>query len=108
VQRFTALWWGGWLVWHAAAISLMAFYLVLALRWGRLAPIRCGLAIVCGAAGLAADLSAQALWMGLVSRIEPRDLPLLESAAGVLSGYLGNGLYTASGLLLTWAGSAEL
>jgi hypothetical protein len=32
----------------------------------------------------------------------------VESIAGVLTGYLANGLYTAAGILLTWAGAREL
>src|SRR5439155_17226939 len=81
LQSWSALWWAGWLVWHAAALALLGLYLALALRWWAPAPLRCGLALLCGAAGLAADLAAQSLWMGLGPRLGARELALLEAAA---------------------------
>jgi hypothetical protein len=108
LQADVALWWGGWIIWHAAAIALLALYLALALRWGRDSPLRCGLALMCAAAGLACDLSAQALWMGLGPRVGERELALVEAAAALLTGYLANGLYTLAGILLTWAGAVHL
>src|SRR6266542_1273204 len=90
-------WWGGWLLWHAAAIALLAFYIALASQWWRAAPLRCVLAVLCATAGLAADLSAEALYMGLAPSLPPSALATLETAAGLLTGYVGNGLYTVAG-----------
>jgi hypothetical protein len=101
-------WGAGWLVWHAAAVALLAFYVGLACRWGTRAPIRCILALLCGAAGLAVDLAAQAVYMGAVATLTPLAFETAEPLLDVLTGYLGNGLYTVAGLLLTWAGAGEL
>src|SRR4051794_40296692 len=54
-------WCAGWLVWHAAALALLAFYVGLACRWGPRAPIRCVLALLCGAAGVARGPSPHAV-----------------------------------------------
>lgn len=101
-------WWGGWLLWHAAAISLLGFYVGLAGLLLRRAPILCGLALLCGAAGLAADLGAESVAMGVAPRLGEGTFETVEAVVGVLTGYLGNGLYTVAGLLLTWAGAAEI
>jgi hypothetical protein len=101
-------WWLGWLTWHAAAIALLAFYVGLATVFQQRAPLRCGHAVLCGAAGLAVDLGAQAIFMGVAPRLNVETFALLEQVVGVLTGYLGNGLYTLAGILLVWAGSAEI
>src|SRR5205823_7486235 len=108
LAEHTVAWWLGWLLWHAAAIALLAFYVGLAGIWGQRAPIRCGLALLCAAAGLAADLGAQTLYMGVLPGLGADAFAAVETAAGTLTGYLGNGLYTVAGLLLTWAGLGEL
>jgi hypothetical protein len=108
LETQTGAWWAGWLCWQGAALSLLGLFVVLAARWRGRAPVRCGLALLCGAAGLAADVSAQAVYMGVAPRIGPAAFPAVEAAAGLLTGYVGNGLYTVAGILLTWAGRAEL
>jgi hypothetical protein len=108
LAEHTAIWWAGWLLWHAAALALLAFYVGLAGYWGQRAPIRCGLALLCAGAGLAVDLGAQTLYIGVLPGLGPEAFAAVEDAAGVLTGYLGNGLYTVAGLLLTWAGLGEL
>jgi hypothetical protein len=104
----TGFWWGGWLVWHAAAIALVAFYVALAATWSRHAPLLSTLALLCATAGLAADLSAEALYMGVAPRLRAEAFALCEDIAGIMTGYLANGLYTISGILLTWAGARQL
>jgi len=108
LRSHTALWRGAWLFWHAAALGLLAFFIVLALRWLHRAPVRSFLALVCASAGLAADLAAQGLLMGLAPVSDELELPIIEAASGLLTGYVGNGLYTVAGILLTWAGASEL
>jgi hypothetical protein len=108
IAEHLGAWWAGWLLWHAAALALLAFYVGLACRWRSRAPIRCGLALLCGAAGLAVDLAAQAAYMGVVAHLTPLAFETAEPLLDVLTGYLGNGLYTLTGLLLTWAGAGEL
>lgn len=104
----TVAWRAGWLCWHAAALALLAFYVALAGRWWRRAPIRCGAGVLCAAAGLAVDLGAQGVYMGVAPHLSPEAFAVAEAVAGVLTGYAGNGLYTLAGMLLTWAGIAEL
>jgi hypothetical protein len=108
VAGHTAAWWAGWLFWHAAAIALLGFYLGLAGLWWRSAPARCGLALLCATAGLAADLSAEAIYMGVAPRLPPEGFAAAEATAAMLTGYVGNGLYTVAGMLLTWAGAGQL
>ena len=101
-------WVAGWLLWNAAAIALVAFYLGLAGLWRERAPIRCGLALLCAAAGLAADLGAEAIYMIVAPALGPEAFAVAEKTAGALTGFLGNGLYTIGGVLLTTAGAGEL
>lgn len=108
VTEHTAVWRAGWLFWHGADLGLLAFYLGLAGQWRRLARIRCDLALLCAAAGLAADISAQALYMGLGPRLAPGAFGSMEMVSGLLTGYVANGLYTVAGILLVWAGAGEL
>ncbi len=88
-------------------MTLLGLFLVLAGRWNSGAPVLCGLAIVVAKAGLAADLSAEALLAGF-TRSTPANLLLVQSEALPLTGYVGNGLYTVAGILLTTAGRKEL
>jgi hypothetical protein len=93
------LWIFGWLLWQLAAISLVAFYAALSIRFRDRAPIRCHTALVVAGAGLAADLAAETYLM-----IRPDALRMLAP----LTGYLGNGCYTVAGALLLWAGARGL
>jgi hypothetical protein len=108
VSQRTAAWWLGWLTWHAADLALLAFFVALAGRWGRRAPVRCGLALLLAGAGVPADISAQAIYMGVAPRLGPEPFGVAEAVAGLLTGYVANGLYTVAGMLLVWAGAAEL
>jgi hypothetical protein len=62
---------------------------------------------VVATAGLAADLSAEALLAGFTRSTLPT-LSLVQSEAFLLTGYVGNGLYTMAGILLTIAGRRDL
>jgi hypothetical protein len=102
------VWWGGWLLWQAAALGLLAFYVGLAAQWAGTAPLRCLVAVLCATAGIAADISAEALYMALPAQLGAGSLPAVDAVAGILTGYVGNGLYTVGGLLLIWAGACDL
>lgn len=116
------LWRGGWAVWIAAALSLLAFYAWWGARLpnrrsgiaGRSAsragaagssPGRAGAAAFTGAvvpfalaiAGLCADLLAESLYIGWL----PDHYGTVAPLARVLTGGVGNGLYTLAGILLT-------
>jgi hypothetical protein len=99
-----ALWRLGWLVWNAAGVALVAFYVGLATRFWSAGPLRCGLALTCAAAGLAADISAEALYMSAGSGVSAQVYAELQPVASLLTGYVGNGLYTLAGILIVWAG----
>jgi hypothetical protein len=107
VSSHEAVWRLGWLSWNVAAVTLLGLFLALASRWRNHAPAFCGLAIVVATAGLASDLSAEALLAGF-TRSTPANLALVQTEALLLTGYVGNGLYTAAGILLTIAGRREL
>jgi len=108
VANHTSAWRIGWIVWHLAAIALIAFLVGLALLWQERAPIASAVAIVAAAAGLAADLSAEAILAGAVPGLSPPDFAVLERTALVLTGYLGNGLYVVAGITLMLIGRREI
>ena len=108
IRSHLGLWWSSWLLWHAAAISLVLFLLVLAERFRRQAPVRAAIAVIAAVAGLSADLAAEAIYMGVAPRLEEGGFRVAEATAGILTGHLGNGLYTLAGILLTWAGARQL
>jgi hypothetical protein len=107
ISSHAILWRLGWLGWSVAAVTLLGLFLALAGRWRTEAPVLCGLGIVVATAGLAADLSAEALLAGFTRSTLP-NLSLVQSEAFLLTGYVGNGLYTVAGILLTVAGRKEL
>lgn len=108
VAAHPAWWILGWGLWHLAALSLVALYVGLAGQWAGRSPILCGLALMVSAAGLCADLGAETFYMGLAADLGAQDFSRLERVVGLLTGYLGNGLYTMGGLLLTIAGWRQL
>lgn len=108
VAEHTTAWRIGWLVWNFAAISLLGFFVALAARWRHQAPILCGLALLCAAGGLAADLGAETVLAAVSPGLKGETFALVESIAVALTGYLGNGLYAIGGILLTVAGRLEL
>ena len=95
LARHPALWRGGWAVWIAAALSLVAFYAWWGswLRRSTWAVAAVGVA----AAGLACDLFAESLLIGWLPREYDRIAPL----ATLCTGAAANGLYTLAGIALT-------
>ena len=107
ISSHQVVWRLGWFGWSVAAITLLGLFLAFASRWRKEAPFLCGLAIVVATAGLAADLGAEGLLAGFTGSTL-HDLSLVQSEALLLTGYVGNGLYTVAGILLTAAGRKEL
>lgn len=118
----TAMWTTGWLTWNAAALSILYFYAACA--WahktdGKTSTSPLSFAVILSTAGIAADLAAEAIEMGVLPGIARRALAeladrpdestsahvflALHRIAVVLTGYLANGLYTLSAILLTWS-----
>lgn len=95
ITRHPVLWRGGWAVWIAAALSLVAFYA----WWGSwLRRSTWAIAAVgVAAAGLICDLFAESLLLGWLPREYDRIAPL----ATLCTGAAANGLYTVAGIALT-------
>jgi hypothetical protein len=89
------LWRGGWGLWIAAALSLLAFYAWWGSRLG--APVWGTAAFLVGLAGLTCDLSAESLFIGWL----PDHLEGVQRAGSLLTGGAANGLYTIAGTILT-------
>ena len=90
------LWRGGWLVWMAAALSLLGFYA----WWGaRLDRPRWALAaLVLAMVGLACDFWGESVYVAWL----PAHMAL-QRQASLVTGLGANGLYTAAGITLTLA-----
>jgi hypothetical protein len=91
------LWRGGWLLWMAAALSLLGFYA----WWGARLP-RPGWALAgfgLALAGLLCDFLAESLYIGWL----PFQLETLQRLGTLLSSGAANGLYTFGGIVLTLA-----
>lgn len=87
-------WRAGWLIWMAAAVTLLAFYA----WWGKRVaawPARAAMAVAL--AGLACDLAGESIFIGWL----PPPGSSLYRTAELLTGGAGNGLYTVAGILLT-------
>src|SRR4051812_2543018 len=97
------LWTAGWLTWTAAATAILYFYIVFSSthRAGKLA-------VILTVAAIAADLSGQVIEVGVLPSITDRiDLfTAFHRTAVMLSGCIGNGLYSVSALILAWAARA--
>lgn len=95
IEQHAALWRGGWVVWIAAASSLLAFYA----WWGAWLPSRgWGIAAcIIAIAGFSCDLLAESLMIGWL----PQRIETLAPLASLLTGGAANGLYTIAGILLT-------
>ena len=96
-----AAWLGGWLLWQLAAISLLAFYTMLA---GRLHKPLAIFAIPPAAAGLALDIACESRYMGVLPELSGGLFTRLDRELEVLIGYGANGLYTVALVMLVIAG----
>jgi hypothetical protein len=102
IQGHVWQWRVGWLTWNLAALSLLALYVALGHLAGSQRNLVVRLALLFASAGLAGDLTAEALIMGLEPSLSPSAFAVAERATLLLTGYLGNGLYTLAGAMLTW------
>jgi small multidrug resistance pump len=95
ISRHPALWRGGWAVWIAAALSLVAIYA----WWGSWLrrPTWAVAAVGVAAAGLVCDLFAESLLIGWL----PREYDRIGPLATMCTGAAANGLYTLAGIALT-------
>ena len=121
-----AAWTAGWLVWHAAALSMLWFAVCFARAPAEGESSAAGglprFALALATAAIALDLGAQAIELGLtpplaaeVRAAEERSNPAARAAAWtafqrahraamLLTGYAANGIYTIASLALAWSG----
>lgn len=102
------VWTLGWLAWTAAAISILNFYRAFADTHGPPS----GFVVLLTVVAIGPDLAAQAIEIGVLpglaahalgANAAPELFLLLHRVAVMLSGYLANGLYSATAILLAWA-----
>ena len=104
INNNLTLWQLGWLSWMAAALSLLAFAVMLSTALQPGAARQYGVLLV--ALGMAPDLMAETLYAFVMPQIAITDLAVLQFIdvlAMHLTGFLGNGLYNIGGMLLTLA-----
>ena len=101
MQAHRAAWLCGWLLWQIAAVSLIAFYAVLAMRFGGVWSI---VAMAVAAAGISIDIASESRYMGVLPQFRNDAFVQLDRDLEVLIGYGANGLYTVAFVLLVLAG----
>lgn len=97
----TAGWTAGWMLWHIAAISLVAFYIALAQRFKGVLSMT---AVAISTAGLTLDIFCEAKYIGILPDLRGEEFARLDREIEVLIGYAANGLYTVAFALLVIAG----
>ena len=105
IEAHRAAWIGGWAMWQFAAVSLMAFYAVLAQRVGGVLSLA---ALGCAGAGIALDLGCEWRYMTVLPGLRGAAFAALDRELEVLIGYGANGLYTVALVLLVIAGRRVL
>jgi hypothetical protein len=105
IATHRAAWLGGWLLWQIAAISLLAFYGVLALRFRGVLSLT---AMAVAVAGFSIDFATEARYLGVLPELRGEAFAMLDRELEVLIGYGANGLYTVALVLLVVAGWREL
>jgi hypothetical protein len=109
VARHRLAWTVGWLSWSVAAVTILNFYarFAAAHQSRGVSPAPLTAAVRLTIAAVAADWTAQAVEMfvlpGFAHAGNATSFLLWHRAAVVLTGFLANGLYTVSALLLVWA-----
>jgi hypothetical protein len=113
-------WTAGWLVWNAAALSILYYCVCFAAAHAERGEVTFAVAL-CSAA-VACDLAAQSVFMGVLPQLaRPALDEVLGGGAGrdaalfllwhrgavALTGYVANGLYTCATLLLCWTTRRE-
>jgi len=93
------LWTFAWLTWTVAAPAILYFYMALSDAH----PSSPKIAVFFTVVALAPDLAGQAIEIGVLPGVTSPELFLsLSRTATLLSGYLANGLYTLTALMLVW------
>jgi hypothetical protein len=102
------MWFIAWFSWTASALGILYFYMAFAAAHERSMPFALFLTI----AAIAPDLAAQAIEIGILPSLAsavlqagttPELFLQMHRVAVLLSGYLANGLYSLTALMLTWS-----
>jgi len=101
IATHRAAWLTGWLLWQIAAVSVVAFYAVLALRFRGVLSVT---AMAAAAAAISIDISCEARYMGVLPDLRGAAFASLDRELEVQIGYAANGLYTLAFVLLVAAG----
>lgn len=97
----SAGWTFGWILWHVAAMSLIALYIALALRFRDVVSMT---AVAIATAGLTLDILCESKYIGVLPELRGEEFARLDRELEVLIGYAANGLYTVAFALLVIAG----
>ena len=105
LDEHRALWRAAWATWNVAALSILWFYRCFARRESTspLAAWVLPLTLV----AVTADLSAEAIYMGVVPGLPADALLVWDRRAVLLTGFFANGLYTGVAGLLAWIARAR-
>jgi hypothetical protein len=109
VARHRLAWTAGWLTWTAAGATILNFYarFAAAHRSRGISPSPLKAAVMLTIVAVAADWAAQAIEIfvlpGLAATGSAAAFLGWHRTAVILTGFLANGLYTVSALLLVWA-----
>jgi hypothetical protein len=101
IAAHRAAWTIGWLLWQVAAVSLISFYLALALRFRG---VLSWTAVAVAAAGISIDIVCESRYLGILPELSGAEFARLDRELEVLIGYAANGLYTVALLFLVAAG----
>lgn len=101
IVEHRALWTSAWLCWNAAALSILYFFVC----FSRTRPDNAGLrfAVMLATAGVACDLMAESIAMGVMPAVSGGEVfNVLGRAVEMMSGYVANGLYALATLFVVW------
>lgn len=102
------LWFIAWFSWTASALGILYFYTAFAAAHQQSMPFAVFLTI----AAVGPDLAAQVIEIGILPSLAssvlqrasaPESFLQMHRVAVLLSGYLANGLYSLTALMLTWS-----
>jgi hypothetical protein len=108
IATHRTLWSIAWFSWTASALGILYFYMAFTAAHPQSMPFALFLTI----AAIGPDLSAQAIEIGILPSLAsailqtgttPERFLQMHRVAVLLSGYLANGLYSATALMLTWS-----
>lgn len=110
IAAHPGVWIAGWAAWNLAALSLLAYLGAVGMMVRHRGPVLATFGMALAALGIVPDLAAEALQMGVLPQLSVRLLaagdlrPVLveqflfaDRISVLLTGFLGNGLYTLAG-----------